>query len=65
MAILPTTDTDETVRKLRSGFTILERTVRNALPSTRERQAVLMHVAAALALAIEAVRAGKEPADAP
>lgn len=65
MANLPPTDPDETVRKLRSGFSILEGTIRNNLQPSKERQAVLKHVAAALALSIEAVRAVKEPADAP
>jgi hypothetical protein len=49
--------TFQTVRRLRSGASILEGTIRGALPPSRQRQTALMHVAAALAGAIEAVMA--------
>jgi hypothetical protein len=47
---------DEAVRKLRSAASILEGTIRNSAPPTKQRQAALKHVAAALQAAIDAVR---------
>jgi hypothetical protein len=46
-------------RKLRSAAFILAGTIRSHLPASKRRQVSLMHVSAALELALDTVRAGE------